>query len=398
MTVQNADIPMQAFEELFALSEKLRDAAGVSDVLVVRQALDALNSAAEKVQRSFSGSWLGYQSRIYYAEFAPPPPGAHFSQEWGLISRMPSLGSRGDWREYDPEDVKDHIRRLAKNPNLKPAEDAAAKANATFSETKSEILSILENELGDTSDGFLEKLRADLNKLESTSAFEVVRVWCPTGQIVTRDMVAMGQGRLAPPHVEILAEIVAIQHAFDACKSVADIATKAASHLERKNRRKVTVGRVGTNVFIGHGQSAAWRELKDFVQDRLALPWDEFNRVPVAGVTNIARLSEMLDAAAIAFLVMTAEDEMADGEIQARLNVVHEAGLFQGRLGFARAILLLEDGCKEFSNIQGLGQIRFPKANIAASFEEVRRVIEREGLIGEADVAHKALPRKQAKG
>ncbi len=132
---------------------------------------------------------------------------------------------------------------------------------------------------------------------------------------------------------------------------------------------------------VGHGGSPLWRELKDFVQDRLGLPWDEFNRVPVAGVTNIARLSEMLDAAAIAFLVMTAEDEMAGGAVQARMNVVHEAGLFQGRLGFTKAIVLLEEGCEEFSNIQGLGQIRFPKGKISAAFEEVRRVLEREGLI-----------------
>jgi len=138
---------------------------------------------------------------------------------------------------------------------------------------------------------------------------------------------------------------------------------------------------IGTNVFIGHGGSPVWKDLKDFVQDRLNLPWDEFNRVPVAGFTNIARLSEMLDAAAIAFLVMTGEDEQADGKLNARMNVVHEAGLFQGRLGFTRAIVLLEEGCEEFSNIHGLGQIRFPKGNIKAFFEEVRQVLEREGLI-----------------
>jgi predicted nucleotide-binding protein len=78
---------------------------------------------------------------------------------------------------------------------------------------------------------------------------------------------------------------------------------------------------------------------------------------------------------------MTAEDELADGKIQARTNVVHEAGLFQGRLGFSRAIILLEEGCDEFSNIQGLGQIRFPKGNIKAVFEEIRLVLEREGLL-----------------
>jgi predicted nucleotide-binding protein len=140
-----------------------------------------------------------------------------------------------------------------------------------------------------------------------------------------------------------------------------------------------------TNIFIGHGRSRVWRELKDFVQDRLALPWDEFNRVPIAGVTNTARLSEMLDAAAIALLVMTSEDEIVDGGTQARMNVIHEAGLFQGRLGFNKAIVLLEEGCAEFSNIQGLGQIRFPKGNIAATFDEIRRVLEREGLISESN-------------
>lgn len=117
------------------------------------------------------------------------------------------------------------------------------------------------------------------------------------------------------------------------------------------------------------------------MQDRLGLPWDEFNRVPVAGITNIARLSEMLDSAAIAFLIMTGEDEQLDGKLHARMNVVHEAGLFQGRLGFTKAIVLLEEGCEGFSNIESLGQIRFPKGNIKSAFEEIRRVLEREEII-----------------
>jgi predicted nucleotide-binding protein len=91
----------------------------------------------------------------------------------------------------------------------------------------------------------------------------------------------------------------------------------------------------------------------------------------------------MLEAAAVALIVMTAEDEQRDGKVRARENVVHEAGLFQGRLGFTKAIILLEDGCEEFSNIKGLGHIRFPKGNISACFEEIRRVLEREGLIEE---------------
>jgi hypothetical protein len=51
-----------------------------------------------------------------------------------------------------------------------------------------------------------------------------------------------------------------------------------------------------------------------------------------------------------------------------------------GRLGFTKAIVLLEDGCEEFSNIEGLGQMRFPKGNIKSKFEDIRLVLAREGL------------------
>ncbi|MEA2872159.1 MAG: hypothetical protein QOH67_2135 [Hyphomicrobiales bacterium] len=376
---------MEAVEELFEIARKLNEAGSAGDVNLIAKPLEVLDEAASEAKRSFSGSWLGYHSRVYYEGFAPAPPGAHFSQEWGLKDlSFTGLGSRGDWREYDFEGVKAWVFGKANDPDLKPARAAATKAADTFDEGKSEILSVLENELADRSDPFLTRLKGDLENLKPMSEGAITRLWSPKGQIMTRDMVAMGQGTTAPPHVAVAAEIASIRHSFGICKAAADIARKSGSHLERKGRQKVASGRVGTNVFIGHGQATAWRELKDFIQDRLQLPWDEFNRVPIAGVTNIARLSEMLDAASIAFLVMTAEDELADGALQARMNVIHEAGLFQGRLGFTKAIVLLEEGCSEFTNIQGLGQIRFAKGKISTAFEEVRRVLEREGLISSA--------------
>ena len=373
---------MTPHEELFALAEKLKKAAAAADGDDVAKSISALEEAAQKIGRSFSGSWQGYHSRVYYAGFAPPPPGAHFSQEWGLMDTYPSShGSHGDWREYDTEEVKAHIRKLAGEPDLTNAHNAADAASETFEYAKSEIISILQSEIEGRDDGFLENLKKELEKLNPLSTLDVVQHLSPKGQIMTRDTIVLGQGTQVPPHMSFIAEVKSIRHAFAICHSAGDIATKAASHLERKARRSKAAERVGTNVFIGHGQSRVWRDLKDFLQDRLKMPWDEFNRVPVAGVTNIARLSEMLDAAAIAFLVMTAEDEMADGALQARMNVIHEAGLFQGRLGFSRAVVMLEDGCEQFSNIKGLGQIRFPRGNISAAFEEVRRVLEREGLI-----------------
>jgi predicted nucleotide-binding protein len=136
---------------------------------------------------------------------------------------------------------------------------------------------------------------------------------------------------------------------------------------------------MGDKIFVGHGRSKEWLVLQEFLRYRLGLPVEEFNSSPTAGIMTAARLKEILNNAAFAFLVMTAEDERPDGGYN--LNVVHEAGLFQGCLGFERAIILLEDGCEPFSNIDGLGQIRFPKEDISAKFEEVRRTLEREGLI-----------------
>ncbi|MBV8370479.1 MAG: nucleotide-binding protein [Candidatus Eremiobacteraeota bacterium] len=137
----------------------------------------------------------------------------------------------------------------------------------------------------------------------------------------------------------------------------------------------------GTTIFIGHGRASDWMELREFITSRLGLPYCEFNSVSTAGVATKERLEEMLDASSFAFLVLTAEDPMPGGSVRARENVIHEAGLFQGRLGFERAIVLLEEGCEEFSNIHGIGQIRFRSGEIKATFEEVRAVLERERII-----------------
>jgi predicted nucleotide-binding protein len=86
----------------------------------------------------------------------------------------------------------------------------------------------------------------------------------------------------------------------------------------------------------------------------------------------------MVRESSFALLVLTGEDEQADGQLRARQNVVHETGLFQGRLGFSRAIMLLEEGTEDFSNVHGIQQIRFAKGNIKETFGEVLATLKRE--------------------
>ena len=78
---------------------------------------------------------------------------------------------------------------------------------------------------------------------------------------------------------------------------------------------------------------------------------------------------------------MTAEDDTADGKIRARQNVIHEAGLFQGRLGFDKVVILKQEGIEEFSNIAGIQYIQFSKDNIEQSFYELQRKFKKLGLI-----------------
>lgn len=131
-------------------------------------------------------------------------------------------------------------------------------------------------------------------------------------------------------------------------------------------------------IFIGHGGNEQWKDLKDHLHEKHGYSIEAYEIGSRAGHTIRDVLEEMLEESSFALLVMTGEDETKDGKIHARQNVVHEAGLFQGRLGFSRAIILLEEGTEEFSNIAGIQQIRFAKGNIREAFGDVLAVLKRE--------------------
>ena len=132
-------------EELFAIADSLEAVRVSADLAAAEEALAALDSVAAEAARAFSGSWLGYHSHVYYAGLKPPPPRAHFSQEWGLMDMsVSSLGSRGDWREYDPNELQACLRAQAGDPSLLDAVHAAAgAAEAEFGKAKADIRSIL---------------------------------------------------------------------------------------------------------------------------------------------------------------------------------------------------------------------------------------------------------------
>jgi len=131
-------------------------------------------------------------------------------------------------------------------------------------------------------------------------------------------------------------------------------------------------------IFIGHGRSSLWRDLKDHLTDKHDYKIEAYETGARAGHTIRDVLDEMANKSSFAILVMTGEDEDKEGKLKARPNVIHEIGLFQGRLGFSRAIVLLEDETEEFSNLFGIQQLRFSKGNIKEVFGDILATLKRE--------------------
>lgn len=131
-------------------------------------------------------------------------------------------------------------------------------------------------------------------------------------------------------------------------------------------------------VFVGHGRSGQWRDLKDHLHEKHGYDVEAYEIGARAGHAIRDILEDMLTKSLFAILVMTGEDKDEDGNMRARQNIIHELGLFQGRLGFSKAVILLEEGTEEFSNIYGIQQIRYKKDNIKETFGEVLATLRQE--------------------
>lgn len=369
---------MSPSEDLLKTANSAASAIGRLREPALQQQLFNLKQACAEVARAWCGSNIGYHSAVYWNDLKPKPPNVQFSLEWGLQDVWPSHQPAKDWQIHEDDAVIQKILRMAGCSDLAPVASTLGEVTKQFSALKEVALSILLSM--PSADEYIKRKLDQMQTLEARQPSEFLQSILPK-RIVSRDRTAVDQGVRSAPHQRIEAIVASAQSLDNALERMERTCREAASHMARLQPCNPKIQAIGKRIFVGHGQSPQWREVIDFIEKRLRLPVAEFNSRPTAGISTQTRLAELLDEAAFAFIIMTGEDQNADGKLNARLNVVHEAGLFQGRLGFSRAIILLEEGCEEFSNINGLGQIRFPKKKINAAFEDLRAVLEREGLI-----------------
>lgn len=132
------------------------------------------------------------------------------------------------------------------------------------------------------------------------------------------------------------------------------------------------------HIFIGHGgKRPLWKNLRDHLQTNFGFEIEAYESGSRVGEAIPDILTEMLRVSNYAILVMTGEDEMKDGWMRARQNVVHEIGLFQARLGTSKTVLLVEEGTQLFTNIDGIQHIRFPRDMIENAFGQVDGAIRK---------------------
>ena len=349
-------------------AESLR--LGTADLPIDRHQIKKLyENRLNQLEHSHSHSWFGDHSDTYFNDFQPAPPGQSFDVEWGFIPGFHGARNRG-WRIYSRDEIKDFLFHDIGEDIFYQMNSFADQLVKDFSNMRDQALDVMEVLSKQANSKALSRYTERMeNELGPYKPVDFINSRIKSAPRMTRDSEEVAKGQRVPAHVQFLAPF-------------SSIATNKARLLELagilRNVIEVTTlhepepsGIAARNrIFIGHGKSELWRALKDFLRERLGLEYEEFNRVSPAGINTQERLSEMLDQCGFAFLVLAGEDLHGDGSLHARENVIHESGLFQGRLGWRRAIILLEDGCDEFSNIVGLGQIRFAKGNIQSCFEE----------------------------
>lgn len=135
-----------------------------------------------------------------------------------------------------------------------------------------------------------------------------------------------------------------------------------------------------SGIFIAHGTYPEWLAVQRFVEERFDCPVYSFESSPWGGHQMTEALTKYLDRCSFAVCVLTAEDVTSEGRTLARQNVIHEVGLFQGRHGFDRVALLVEEGCDFVPEPASQYMLPFPHNRINRTFYQLGEIIRSRGF------------------
>ncbi len=134
---------------------------------------------------------------------------------------------------------------------------------------------------------------------------------------------------------------------------------------------------MSNSIFISHGHAELLKyQLKDFLENKLKREVVILSEQPNKGLTVVEKLELASERCDKAIILLTKDDEMADGNKRGRQNVIHEIGFFQGKYGRNNVVLLCEKGVELFSNISGIVYIHFDREHFSEVFESLREELQ----------------------
>lgn len=135
-----------------------------------------------------------------------------------------------------------------------------------------------------------------------------------------------------------------------------------------------------TTIFVAHGQDPRWGQFILALDKRWDVKFEYFEESNRTAQQISDVVAQMTSGSSLAVILMTNDDPMPDGTFRARQNVIHEAGLCHGVLGFDRVALLIQDGVEKFSNAQGVVYIPYDPENVSSCFHDLGEFFERFGI------------------
>ncbi|MEL6652123.1 MAG: hypothetical protein AAFQ87_15085 [Bacteroidota bacterium] len=182
----------------------------IEEIEIYESPLGEIIESARDISDSSSGSCLGDFAYLYLQNFKKREPHEYFDAEWGregLAYRGLGLSqnrTQGNWVYYDGQQVQSEIFRRA-NLTKEHFDELHLRTNdirEVFEELKHELLVVVDA-LSGAEIVYLQKLRQEIQELESHVSKEQWVKRRISGRYITRDTIALQQGVMCPPHIGV---------------------------------------------------------------------------------------------------------------------------------------------------------------------------------------------------
>lgn len=229
-----------SFDDIAALAARCENAAQPFHAGPVHDQLERLFKAIDSLNQAWSGSWLGYQSALYINGLRPRGPGEHFDTHWGLKGAF--TATRGAWREYSYEEIKNTIMARASVSDVTEIMQAAEGARRTVHESKEALIPLFDALLSVDEDKAIQTLRNDIDNVSGVTRDSWINAKRPQ-EISSADSIALDQyvqGYPPPPHLGLEGWLVATVSLGRQAEDMARLARRAEQYMRQKDRIKAS--------------------------------------------------------------------------------------------------------------------------------------------------------------